>query len=123
LSTASIAQVHRGRLRDGKRPVALKIKQPDVGSRIERDIDVIMTVCRLVSKCGFMTYVPLMETAQQVSATLRQQLDFMKEIESLRNFQAMFSDCAFIQFPQVYEHISNNDVIVMESRTRIPSMK
>src|SRR5207302_182895 len=47
IATASIAQIHRGQLADG-REVAVKVRIPGVVEQVERDLDLIRSSARLL---------------------------------------------------------------------------
>ena len=49
LASASLGQVHRATLRDG-RPVAVKAQRPDIGDRVRQDLDVLDEIAAFVDQ-------------------------------------------------------------------------
>jgi len=49
LASASLGQVHRATLRDG-RPVAVKVQRPDIGDRVRQDLDVLDEIAAFVDQ-------------------------------------------------------------------------
>lgn len=78
-ATASIAQVHRARLHDG-RSVAVKIQRPDVADLIERDLDILDRAARrLERRAAWARELHLAETVGGLAAALEEELDFRIE--------------------------------------------
>src|SRR3989441_10228104 len=111
VASASLAQVHRGRLRDG-REVAVKMQYPDIErivrvdlrsfavligvlARLERDFD-FRALIREVEK-----YVPL-------------ELDFVHEADNAERMAAHLSGRADILVPAIVRELSTRRVLVME---------
>src|SRR5213080_2538088 len=111
LAAASLAQVHRGRLRDG-REVAVKIQYPDIErvvrvdlrsfavligvlARLERDFD-FRALIREVEK-----YVPL-------------ELDFVHEADNAERMAAHLGERPDILVPAIVRELSTRRVLVME---------
>src|SRR5881398_3332894 len=111
LASASLAQVHRGRLRDG-REVAVKMQYPDIErvvrvdlrsfavligvlARLERDFD-FRALIREVEK-----YVPL-------------ELDFVHEADNAERMATLLGGRPDILVPAIVRELSTRRVLVME---------
>lgn len=114
LASASIAQVHRAKLKDGT-PVVLKVQRPGVRAKIESDLGILMVLARWLEDaidearamdvCGIVTGF-----TKSISA----ELDFRIEARNLERFRANFSDSNDVVFPRVISELSTADVLCME---------
>lgn len=113
VAAASIAQVHRARLKDG-REVAVKIRRPGIHRRVEGDLRILDGMARVVSRMPWMKTVPLAELVDEIGAPIRQQLDFSLEAENNRQFRAHFANIEHIKIPALVEHLCTASVMTME---------
>src|SRR5688500_17836129 len=60
VASASIAQVHRARLKDG-REVAVKIRRPGISRVVNDDLRILESISRALSRLPGMRAVPLLE--------------------------------------------------------------
>lgn len=113
VAAASIAQVHRARLKDG-RDVAVKIRRPGIRRQVEGDLRLLSCAARVLSKLPWMGATPLVELVEEIGAPLRQQLDFRLEAENNRRFRAHFASVEHIKFPALVEELCTGNVLTME---------
>ena len=81
LASASIAQVHRAKLRtaDGEiRDVAVKVQKPNIKKQMWWDLQCYFLFCWCVQK-GF--GLPVWWSAQHIAEKLSMEIDFRKEIQ------------------------------------------
>ena len=117
-AAASIGQVHRGVLRDG-REVAVKIQYPEVDRMVEADLRNLKTLLgNLVSLFSDIDFEPVWE---EVRERLFEELDYLQEADNIRRTAAMHADCAEILVPDVVEEASSRRVLTMEFLDGIPS--
>ena len=86
VASASIAQVHEARLRDGTR-VAIKVRRPRLHGRIDRDLRLLRLLAAGLERTGSTARI-LNPAAivEDFAATLRDELDFRNEAASMRAF-------------------------------------
>lgn len=115
LAAASIAQVHRGRLRSGE-PVVVKVRRPGVERLVARDLDIIGRLAsRLESSTRWGRALGLRRLAEGFAASLREELDFRVEAANLQALGAgVESAGSRVAVPRVYEQWSGRRVLVME---------
>src|SRR5262249_16214578 len=79
VASASISQVHRAVLRDG-RTVALKIRRPEITKVVKADLDIVKNLAQLVER-HIPTLAPYrpVALAREFERTLRRELDFTTE--------------------------------------------
>ncbi len=112
LASASIAQVHLGKLGDG-RLVAIKIKRPNVDTDLKeelRDIKGILNISKL-----FMTEMSLLsDWFEDFEKNIADELDFSKEVSNIQFFYDMYRYNKNVRVPRVVPELSGRDHIVME---------
>ena len=120
LGSASLAQVHRARLRDGEE-VAIKIQRPGVKETMALDIDIMRILARHASNImKDDQFVDLREVVEEMWATFLEETDFRREAENLEEFARLNADCRFISSPKVHRDLCTEYVLVMEYVDGIP---
>lgn len=120
LASASIAQVHAADLLNGE-SVVIKVLRPDIRKIIERDVDLLMSLAKLVerfSKQGkkFKPQILVNEIAQ----TLFDELDLMREGSNASQLRRNFTGSPYLHIPKIYWQYSRPDILVMERIRGIP---
>jgi len=102
VGTASIAQVHRARLLDG-REVVLKIRRPDIEAKIEADLRLLAQLARVIEGQVPETrrYQPV-RVVDEFHRSLMRELDLALEARNLERFGRNFKDEPHILIPQVH---------------------
>jgi ubiquinone biosynthesis protein len=112
IASASIAQVHRGKLKN--RDIVLKFKRPGIEAQIKEDLDLIRngtSLLSLIPNFGLDAVKPWLREFEQ---GLLAELDFKKEIKNIALFRDMYRDRDDVKIPRPYSKLSNDDVIVMD---------
>lgn len=113
-ATASIGQVHRAVLGDG-RQVAVKIQYPGVARAIEDDlanVELIGTFLRLARSATVMRG-DIGEVARTVAARVREEVDYRHEAAMTSVFGELYRDHPFIRIPEVVADASGDRVLTM----------
>ena len=113
IAAASIAQVHRARLKDG-REVAVKIRRPGITRVVNNDLRILESISKVLVKLPGMRTVPLLELVSDVELPIRQQLDFHLEAANTRRFHEAFAYSEHITIPELVEELCAEDVLTME---------
>ena len=110
-AAASIGQVHRGVLRDG-REVAVKIQYPNVERMVQADLKNLKAFLgNLVSLFSDIDFEPVWE---EVKERLFEELDYLQEADNIRRMAAMQADCPEILVPEVVQEATSRRVLTME---------
>jgi len=120
VASASVAQVHIGRLHDGTE-VAVKVLRPDIVPVIERDLELLYLLARLA-----MRYVPdarrlrPVEVVDEFNKTIHDELDFRVESANASRLRANFEGSNLLYVPRVYWDLTRRTVMVLERIHGIP---
>ena len=100
--SASIAQVHRARLPDG-RPVVLKVRRPDIEAKLEADLRLLSHVAQLVESelAEARRYQPV-RVVDEFRRSLTRELDLAAEARNIERFARHFKDDPYVLIPRVY---------------------
>jgi ubiquinone biosynthesis protein len=97
LAAASLGQVHRAVLRDG-REVVVKVQRPDVSEQVHRDLDVFTDIAGELEKhTDIGRKMNLVAAIDQARLVMFSELNYMQEA---RNADTLRANLA--QFPQIY---------------------
>ncbi len=110
IAAASIGQVHRARLKDG-RDMAIKVQYPGVARSIDSDVanvGVLMRISGLLPK-GF-DLAPYLEEARK---QLHEETDYIREGAQLARFGALLADTPHFLVPPLYADWSTPDILAM----------
>ena len=110
IAAASIGQVHRARLKDG-RDLAIKVQYPGVAKSIDSDVanvGALMRMSGLLPK-GFALAPYLQEARQQ----LHEETDYTREGQQLTRFGALLSGTPAFTVPDLQSDWSTPDVLAM----------
>lgn len=110
VAAASIGQVHRARLRDG-RDLAIKVQYPGVARSIDSDVDNVASLLRLSGLLPEGLDVgPLLEEAKR---QLREEADYAKEAEHLGRFAGLVAGDEGFRVPVAQPDLSTARVLAM----------
>lgn len=120
MASASIGQVHRATLPDGRR-VAVKVQHPGISRQIEHDIVILQELAQLIERFlpDLRTYQPVKLVAE-FERTISRELDFRRELRHLQLFRHAFRDDVGIVFPEPIPALSTGRVLTMKLLDGIP---
>jgi ubiquinone biosynthesis protein len=113
VATASIAQVHRGRVKSGQ-PVAIKVRRPGIEEQIPGDIDVLYRIARIlevVVEESRMTE-PI-RLVREFERALGEEMNFRNEALNLSLFRELHAHRPDIVVPAVFPEASTASVLTM----------
>lgn len=115
VAAASIGQVHRATLPDG-RVVAVKVQYPDVAEALQVDLAIVSVMTRLASTVApGMALPPLVAEMRE---RLVEELDYRREADVQRAFATAHADNPGVVIPAV--HLATRRVLVMDWLDGIP---
>jgi predicted unusual protein kinase regulating ubiquinone biosynthesis (AarF/ABC1/UbiB family) len=110
-AAASIGQVHRAVLRDG-RTVAVKVQYPMIREIIEADLRNLRTL--LGAAVGLVSDIDFQPIWREVRDRLREELDYAQEAAHARRLTELCADMPEIVIPRVVEEATTDRVLTME---------
>lgn len=121
LGSASISQVHRAVLLDG-REVVLKVKRRDVTCRVQRDVRQLQRLIRRFGRIAkFRNFLGSDRALMLWSEWIYQETDFENERANILRYQSFASDVngkvpgsVDLKVPEVYPKLCTENLIVME---------
>jgi ubiquinone biosynthesis protein len=117
LASASIGQVHAARLRtdEGEVEVVVKVQRPRIRPVIERDLDLLYLLARLVERHipESRIYQPTALVAE-FDRAITAELDYTLEADNAERFARDFAGDRTVRFPTIYRQASGKRVLTME---------
>jgi len=120
LATASIAQVHRGRTRDGE-DIVVKVQRPGIESEVRGDIDILYRIARVLD-----AVIEESDMAEPVGIVrefekgLFEELNFRIEAANIREFGMLHANRPDIVIPEVYGELCTTSVLTLEYLDGVP---
>ncbi|XP_068441537.1 atypical kinase COQ8B, mitochondrial isoform X2 [Clinocottus analis] len=116
-AAASIGQVHRGVLKDG-REIAMKIQYPGVADSIHSDINNLMSVLRMSSALPEGLFAD--SSLEVLQRELAWECDYKREAECAKKFRSMLEGNDYFQVPKVIDELSGSRVLAMDLIQGVP---
>jgi ubiquinone biosynthesis protein len=114
LGSASIGQVHRARLNNG-RDVVIKVRRPGVKQLVLTDLELLKEIFRLIEnylkKQGLLNPEELLRTVEK---TLLKELDYTIEARNLIHFRNFYKEQTDFTVPEPFKELSGERVLIME---------
>jgi predicted unusual protein kinase regulating ubiquinone biosynthesis (AarF/ABC1/UbiB family) len=110
-AAASIGQVHRAELLDG-RAVAVKVQYPGIAEALDADLRNAGTVVRLARALA--PGLDAKAIAHEIRERVMEELDYEYEAQNQRTFSRAYRDHPFIYVPEVITRLSRRRVLVTE---------
>jgi ubiquinone biosynthesis protein len=124
-AAASIAQVHKARLRGGTAPdaeVAVKVQRPGIRASVEQDLDILLRLAdRLEDRARWARAVGTAGVARGFAAAIREELDFRVEARNMAAVAATWPEQqqavgreVSVVMPAMHEQLCTEHVLVIE---------
>jgi predicted unusual protein kinase regulating ubiquinone biosynthesis (AarF/ABC1/UbiB family) len=109
-AAASLGQVHRATSLDG-RALAVKLQYPDMQSAVETDLAQMRTVMAIGRQ--LFGAVDTREIAEEISARIREELDYAREAKAMALYRGFFSGRDDIEAPEPLADLSTGRLLTM----------
>jgi predicted unusual protein kinase regulating ubiquinone biosynthesis (AarF/ABC1/UbiB family) len=110
-AAASIGQVHRAELLDGRR-VAVKVQYPGIAEALDADLRNAGTIVRLARALA--PGLDAKAIAHEIRERVMEELDYEYEAQNQRTFSRAYREHPFIYVPEVITRLSRRRVLVTE---------
>jgi ubiquinone biosynthesis protein len=114
LAAASIGQVHRATLPNGRK-VVVKVQRPDAPRQIEADLALLFQAARLTKeRVRALDFIDAEEIVDEFARTIRQELDYRLEARNAETFYKNFAGHPHVRVPRVYWSYTRARVLTLE---------
>lgn len=113
MASASIGQVHRAKLPNG-RAVVVKVQHPDIEGTIRRDLNILSTLATLAERQEDLRNYQPAAVVREFRQTLMRELDFHREARNLQQFRQNFAEDEDIVFPKPYPDLSTSRILTLQ---------
>lgn len=121
LASASIAQVHRARLKSNGQEVVLKVIRPNIRPMIKADIRLMYRLAKWIPKLlPDSRRLRPYEVVKEYEKTLFDELNLLREAANAIQLRRNFKNSSMLYIPKVYSDLCRENVLVMERIYGIP---
>jgi predicted unusual protein kinase regulating ubiquinone biosynthesis (AarF/ABC1/UbiB family) len=113
ISAASLGQVYRGTLKDG-RSVAVKVQRPGLREQITLDLYIVRNIAGwLKANIGFIRS-DLVALIDELGKRVFEEMDYCNEADNAERFAILHSHNKHIAVPAIYRSLTSRRVLTME---------
>jgi ubiquinone biosynthesis protein len=114
VAAASIGQVHRATLPNGKR-VAVKVQRPGAPQKIDADLNLLYQAAKLVKeRVRALDFIDAHSLVDEFARQIRQELDYRLEARNAQTFHRDFAADPHVHVPKVYWTYTRARVLTLE---------
>src|SRR4051794_28079109 len=114
IAAASIGQVHRATLPNGRR-VAVKVQRPNAPRQIEGDLALLYQAARLIKeRVRALEFIDPRQLVDEFARSIRQELDYRLEARNAETFHHRFSGHPHVRIPRVFWSYTRTRVLTLE---------
>jgi ubiquinone biosynthesis protein len=114
LAAASLGQVHRAALRDG-REVVVKVQRPNVREQVKHDLEVFADIAATIEQHSDIgRKMNLVGTLEQARVTLMNELNYEQEAQNMEILRRNLSEFPQIYIPSVVHDMTTGHVLTTE---------
>ncbi len=114
IASASIAQVHAARLKNGA-DIVIKVLRPNILPIIQRDVALLYIIARLAERYSKdARRLRAIEIVEEYEKTILDELDLMREAANASQLRRNFENSDQLYIPEIYWDYTRRNVMVME---------
>ncbi len=109
-AAASLGQVHRATLHDGRR-VAVKLQYPNIEAAVEADLSQLRLIFAVYRR--YDSSIDPSRIYEEISARLREELDYAREARNMALYDRMLGGEAHVHVPEPVAELSTGRLLTM----------
>lgn len=113
VSAASLGQVYKGRLPDG-RAVAVKVQRPGLREQITLDLYIVRNIALWIKRYTRFVRSDLVGLIDELGTRVFEEMDYIHEAENAERFASLHLHNQRIAVPEIHRHLTNRRVLTME---------
>src|SRR5881397_1127990 len=114
VAAASIGQVHRATLPNGRR-VAVKVQRPGAPQKIDADLNLLYQAAKLVKeRVRALDFIDAHSLVDEFARQIRQELDYRLEARNAQTFHRNFAGHPHVRVPRVFWSYTRSRVLTLE---------
>lgn len=116
LGAASIAQVHKAKLKKNNKDVVIKVQRPGIYSTMQNDISLMRRAAKMLKKISpkATEVIDLEAVLKEMWEAAKQEMNFTVEAQNAQKFSELNKDVVYFDSPTIYPEYSNDKVLVMD---------
>ena len=120
LASASIGQVYRATLKNGKK-VVIKIQRPNIDGKIKLDLLLMDILAKWMTKrYPELAMMNILTVIKEFSTSIFNELNYLTEASNIMRFKQMFEGDDRVHMPDVYHEFTTKRILVMEFIEGVP---
>lgn len=115
LAAASLSQVHRAVLKEGRQAVAVKVQRPNIQNKIETDLNILETIAdQIHERLAEYKIYDFPSLVRLTRRNINRELNFIREARYMTIARVRMENIEGVYIPKAYTELSTSQMLIME---------